>query len=455
MTQRAIEAEGRNALKWGIAAVSMTRPTVPNQLRPQDGLYTALERSAQGVKAEIIGTLNEIVHAPSDAVGLPRRIASPTTEIVTLTVTPTGYLLEPTTGRLQESHRDIQHDLRHPERPRSAVGAIAAGLAQIHAAGRKPPVFISCDNVSENGRTLQRAVANFAALRDDKLASWIESHVTFPGTMVDRIVPTLTHADHEDAERLTGLQDAAPVSMEPFAQWIIEDFQGARPRWDLAGARFVADARPFELAKLRLLNGTHMLLAYLGGLAGYKTIADTMSDPLFAAFAESFMLREQGMTLSMSPTELSGYVAQLTERLCNPAIRHDVSRIGRNGSTKMATRLVRPLRENLSAGRATPCAILTMAAWIRWFAPQGPKAPHLHVTDPRKDALSALFNETAADPLLQARRFLAQTEIFGPELPDHETIVQQLAASLEDLAKLPVREVLRRRLLSQRGHTAL
>ncbi len=445
-TQRAIEAQGEEGLRWGIAAASMTRMTVPGQLQPQDGLYTLLERSAAGTRAEIIGTLREVIHAPTDPKPLPQRIADPQTRIVTLTITPPGYLLEPASGRLQKDHLDVLHDLRHPAHPRSAIGAIAYGLRKVRDAGTVPPVIISCDNVSDNGRTLRRAVANFAAMRDDTLASWIDANVCFPNTMVDRIVPAATSADREDAERLLGLYDAAPVSMEPYIQWVIEEFDGPRPLWEAAGAQFVRDVRPFELAKLRLLNGTHMLLAYLGALAGYKTIAETVADPLFAELAEAFMLREQGATLDMAPDRLRAYVADLMARLRNPAIRHDVSRIGRNGSAKFATRLMRPLRENLQEGRSGPCTILVAAAWIRWFTQHETKGPQVLLIDQKKDEMKRLCAAAGGDPMVLARSFLGLEEVFGPKLPNHEAVVEELARDLHDLATLPVREVVRDRL---------
>lgn len=445
-TQRAIEAEGKEGLRWGIAAASMTRTIVPDQLRPQNGLYTALERSEAGTKAEISAVLREIIHAPTDPLGLPARIADPRTKIVTLTITPTGYLLEPSSGRLMDRHKDIQHDLLRPLRPRSAVGAVALGLERIYAEGGRPPVIISCDNISENGRTLRGAVVNFASLRSGRLAGWIERNVHFPNTMVDRIVPSGSAADRDEALRLTGLADAAPVSMEPFLQWVIEAFPGPRPRWEAAGAQFVADVAPYELAKLRMLNGVHMMLAYLGALAGYKTIAETMADPYLAGCAESFMLHEQGATLDMRPEKIQAYTDVLMGRLRNPAIRHDVSRIGRNGSSKMATRLVRALLENLDAGRGAPFTILTIAAWISWFTLRQGKARGLTVTDPRREALQALADAAGDDPLAQAREFLGQTEIFGPEMQARAALVQELALALKELRDLPVRDVLRRRL---------
>jgi fructuronate reductase len=343
-------------------------------------------------------------------------------------------------------HPDILHDLNQAERPRSAVGTIVYGLDRVRRQGGAPPVILSCDNVSANGRTLRQAVLDFAGLLDDKLAGWIAHNVRFPNTMVDRIVPATTDADRRDAARLLGLHDAAPVSVEPFLQWVIEEFDGPRPLWEEAGARFVTDVESFEVAKLRLLNGTHMLLAYLGALAGYKTIADTVADPLFRQFAEAFMLREQGPTVDFSPAERRAYATQLLHRLRNPAIRHEVGRVGRDGSVKLATRLMRPLRENLMAGRNGSCTILGIAAWIRGFALRDTSGTQVHLIDPSKDQMKDLCEETGEDHALQAESFLRLEEVFGPELPNHDEVVAELAQALRDLHLHPVRDVVRSRL---------
>lgn len=441
-TQRAIEAEGTAGLRWGIASASMRRPEAAALLAPQDGLYTLIERQRSGPRAEIIGSIREVLHAPSDRRGLPARIADPETRIVTLTVTAAGYLLHPATHRLDANHPDIRHDLGAPARPRSAIGALAAGLARVRARGGRPPAILSCDNVAANGRTLRRAVADFAALHDDGLATWIEAAVPFPNSMVDRIVPVPDEADRADAHRLTGLEDAAALSAEPFLQWMIEDFSGDRPHWEAAGARFVPDVAPFEQAKLRLLNGTHMLLAYLGALADHDTIAETMADPQLRDLARDFM-REQGATLAMPPAEREAYVETLLQRLGNPAIRHEVARIARNGSAKMATRMIAPMRENLEAGRATPGAVLAIAAWIRCFALRDTSGTTVQAIDPRREALRALCERVGEDHPRLAREFLAQDAIFGPELPRHDAVVRDLGRALRALHRHPLHEAVR------------
>lgn len=442
-TQRAIEAEGAGGLRWGIASAALRRRTTPDLLWPQDGLYTLMRRDETGTKAEIVGSLAEIVHAPSDAIGLPARLADERTRIVTLTVTADGYLLEPSTGRLQADHAAIRADLETPAQPQTPVGILAAGLAEKRRLGGTPPVILSCDNLAANGSTLRQAVMDFADLipHSDGLSGWIAANVQFPETMVDRIVPVPGDADIEDAARLTGLRDLAPVSCEPFLQWVIEAFDGPRPAWEAAGAQFVTDVAPFEQAKLRLLNGSHMLLAYLGALAGLPTIADTVDDPDFHRFIERFMLREQGATLSLSESELGGYVGELLHRLHNPAIRHEVDRIGRNGSVKLATRLMAPMRENLLAGRDVRCTTLGLAAWIRWFALRDTSGTEVRLNDPQATDFRALCERIGENFDAQASAFLDMEEVFGPPLPNHDRVVAELGAALRALHERDVRDL--------------
>lgn len=416
VTQRAIELEGAQGLRWGIASASMHRPTTPELLRPQGGLYTVMERDADGTRSEVIGSLGEIIHAPGDQLGLPERMANPAIRLVTLTVTANGYTLEPSSDRLNVDHPHVIHDLEASRRPKSAVGNLARGLDLIKRRGGVPPVIISCDNVSSNGQTLRQAVIDFAALRDDKLAAWIGEHVQFPSTMVDRIVPATRPADIAEAAGLLGLSDLAPISAEPFLAWVIENFEGERPLWDHAGARFVNKVEPFELAKLRLLNGTHMLLAYVGAVAGYGTIAAASRDERLGALARRFMLDEQSIGLELSAAELVSDVDRLMARLRNPAIRHEVSRIGRNGSIKLATRIMTPLRENVDAGRSVDIALLAIACWISWQAPDAEVRYGIKPQDPHLSRLQALYVAAQGRPEALARRFTAQEDIFGPPL---------------------------------------
>ncbi|MFI9508121.1 mannitol dehydrogenase family protein [Nocardia sp. NPDC052566] len=445
LTQHAMNAAADP--RWGIAAVAMTRPTVVDALRAQDNLYTTLLHDDGDARVEVVGSITETVHAPTDRIGVPARMADPNIKIVTLTVTASGYCISPVTGRLDAACDAVHHDIRCPATPVSPIGMLVRGLEAVRKRGGTPPVVISCDNLCENGRKLRGAVIDLASLRDDGLADWIARNVQFPNSVVDRIVQPGSPADLAVARNcLGGIEDHAPVSAEPFMTWTIENFDGERPRWEDAGAHFVDDVTDYELAKLRLLNASHMLLAYLGALAGYSTIAEATADPALAALARQFMLREQGPTLALPPAELRRTVDGLIRRFRNPAICHDMTRVGRNGSDKMVPRVVAAMCENIAAGRPTPGATLLIAAWIRWFTETQRPNAIMEVIDPRLESLTKSASQP--DPYRRAREFLWRADIFGT-LPDPDRVQRQVGDALAELAGDRVDTVVRRRLLPE------
>ena len=214
-------------------------------------------------------------------------MTDPHVRIVTLTVTEKGYCHDPATGELDEAHPDIVHDLAHPQQPQSAPGLIvealrrrrAAGHRALHGAHLRQP-SVQRPHGAPDPDALRRA------RRSPILAAFVADEVACPSTMVDRIVPATTDEDRARIEKALGFRDAWPVVTEPFTQWVIEDrFPQGRPAWEKAGAEFVADVEPYEQMKLRLLNGSHSTLAYLGYLAGYETVSDAMADPAFERLA--------------------------------------------------------------------------------------------------------------------------------------------------------------------------
>ena len=274
----------RGDLRWGTLGASLRSPETRDALAPQDGLYTVAVRDEQGERLQVVGSVGTLMVAPENPQALLAAMASPTVGIVSLTVTEKGYCHAPATGDLDERHPDIVHDLAHPKASRSAPGLIVEALRLRRAAGVPAFTALCCDNLPHNGATLKRVLVRFATLRDLDLGRFVAGELRCPSTMVDRIVPATTDADREAIAGKLGFHDAWPVLTEPFSQWVVEDdFAAGRPDWDAVGATFVSDVAPFELAKLRLLNGSHSALAYLGNLAGHETVADTMAAPGFAA----------------------------------------------------------------------------------------------------------------------------------------------------------------------------
>lgn len=401
---------------WGICGVSLKTPRAVEPLAAQDGLYTLLTRSGDGTTiARVIGALRETIFAGAARSKLIARFGDPRITVVTATVTEKGYCHDPATGLLNEAHPDIAHDLAHPDAPESAIGLFVAGMAARRAANAGPLTFVCCDNLPHNGRMVEGLVQSFAARRGNGLAGWIRDRVTFPSTMVDRIVPATTSTDCADAERLTGMHDEATVTAEAFGQWIIEDrFSAARPRWEDAGAQLVADVAPFETMKLRLLNGSHSTLAYLGFLAGHETIWQACSDPLLARLVQRQMAEEIIPTLVAPPgIDLAAYCAQLMTRFRNRALPHRTLQIAMDGSQKLPQRLLGTVRDRIAAGARFRHLALAVAGWIRYASGTDERGCEIAVSDP----LAAAFARTTAaaghDPARIAAGFLDLAPVFG------------------------------------------
>jgi fructuronate reductase len=421
---------------WGIIGVSLQRPDQRDLLAPQDGLYSALQRDGSGTQARVVGSVLSVLVAPEDPAAVVALLAAPATSIVTLTVTEKGYCHNPATGRLEPSHPDIVHDLAHPDAPRSAVGFLVAGLAARRAAALKPFVVVTCDNLPSNGRLLAGLVRDFAALCDGALADWIAMNVAFPATMVDRIVPAMTPADADDATAAIGLTDAAPVSHEPFRQWVIEDRFGdaERPAWERAGAQIVADVAPFEHMKLRLLNGSHSALAYLGYLAGRETIYDAVSDPVLNGFVRRLWDEIIPMVPPPPGTDLHAYTDSLLARFANPTVRHRTWQIAMDGSQKLPQRLLGTIRERLHAGLQIPSLALAVAAWIRYVGGVDEAGQPIDVRDPLATQLRNVASGADA-----VKRVLSVEQIFGTDLPNDSAFVTPVTDAYRRLLEHGVR----------------
>jgi fructuronate reductase len=399
-TQRALAVESG---AWGIVAVNLRGRDVPDSLNAQNRLYTLTTRGPGGETDEVVGAIVEALYAPGDPASVIARLADPATRIVTLTVTEKGYCHVPATGDLDTAHPDIATDLAAPRAPRSAIGLLAAGLAEVKRLGHTPPAILSCDNLPGNGRVLAKLVRQFAGHLDASLASWIESKVRFPATMVDRIVPATTESDRQALRARGGYFDRACVVAEPFAQWVIEDWDGPRPAWAQTGVQIVPDVAPYERAKLRLLNGAHSMLAYRGLLAGHATVAEAMADSVLASTARGLMAEAAANLAPVPGLDLDRYADSLLARFANPGMRHRLAQIAMDGSQKLPQRLLGTIADSLAAGRQCPEAFAAVAGWIEFVRRQGAK-----LDDPLAGRLAAARDLDA---------MLAIEAVFGRDLP--------------------------------------
>jgi fructuronate reductase len=421
--------------RWGICGVSLKTPRAVEPLAAQDGLYTLLLRESDGVSARVIGALRETLFAGASRPALIARFADPRIAIVTATVTEKGYCHDPASGALNEAHPDIVHDLAFPEAPESAIGLLVAGLAARRAANAGPLTFVCCDNLPHNGRMVEGLVHAFAQRQDAALARWISDHVTFPSTMVDRIVPATTDADVAEAERQLGVHDAAPVTAEPYGQWVIEDrFASARPRWEDAGGQIVRDVAPFEVMKLRLLNGSHSTLAYLGFLLGHDYVWQASRDPLIATLIERQMAEEIVPTLRPPPgIDLHAYCGELVQRFGNAALPHKTRQIAMDGSQKLPQRLLGTVRDRLAAGAPLVHLPLAIAGWIRYASGSDERGGRIDVQDPLAERFRAIVREANGDPGPVADGFLDLASVFGADLVAHYAFREAVRAHVIQL----------------------
>ncbi|WP_092297407.1 mannitol dehydrogenase family protein [Bradyrhizobium sp. Ghvi] len=435
---------GAGSSSWGIIGASLRSPETRNALAPQDHLYTVAVRAAEGTAHRIIGALLDSVVARENPAALIERMADPAIRIVSLTVTEKGYCHTPQTGDLDERHPDVVHDLNNIDAPRSAPGFIVAALARRRTLGIPPFTVLCCDNLAANGHTVQRIVTQFAALRSKDLGKWIADTVAFPCTMVDRIVPETTQADREALAAALGLRDAWPVMTEPFTQWVVEDrFCAGRPDLAAAGIELVTDVKPFELMKLRLLNASHSALAYLGYLAGYETIADTMQDPHFARLAARVM-EEAAVTLTMpAGTDLAAYRASLLKRFSNPALHHRTWQIAMDGSQKLPQRLLGAIQDRLARNLPIATHALAVAGWMRYVSAIDEQGRAIDVRDPLAAELASLAHEAGPVAERLAPALLGVAKVFGP-LGAEPRLREAVTAALGQLYKDGARRAVER-----------
>ncbi|MCD0503895.1 mannitol dehydrogenase family protein [Bordetella petrii] len=453
VTDMAMAASGD--LRWGIVGVSLRNPATRDALAPQDGLYTLSLRDADASGAareslSVVGAVLRVLAAAEDPGAVLEHIAHPDTRIVSLTITEKGYGHEPATGRLRRDAPDTVHDLAHPHAPRGAIGMLVHGLARRRDAGRGPLTLLCCDNLPSNGDTLRGLVLEFAAAVDAGLHGWIERHCAFPNSMVDRIVPRTTDADRQRIAQRLGCEDAWPVMGEPFLEWVIEDnFAAGRPAWDQpGGARFVRSAAPFEQLKLRMVNGPHSALAYLGASAGLPTVSQAMADPALRAYVDALMREEIAPTLPAVPgVDLDAWRARLLARFANPALPHRTQQIAMDGSQKLPQRLLGTVRDRLRAGQGYQRLALAVAGWMHYLRGRDEQGAAYSIDDPLADELRALLaradqGQGEGADLRRTQALVGYIPVFG-DLAGHDAFTHAVAHHAAVLRVQGVRAALR------------
>ncbi len=430
---------------WGIVGASLRRPDTRDALAAQDFLYTVLARSSSETSTRVIGSILDVLVAEEQRRELIGVMCNPDTRIVSLTVTEKGYCHDPATGNLRTDHPDILHDLADPGNPVSAPGLIVRTLQLRRAAGIDPFTVLSCDNLPANGETAQKVLTQFAELRGAQLADFISGKVCFPSTMVDRIVPSTTDEDRDLVAEATGFRDAWPVVTEPFSQWVMEErFSAGRPAFETVGVEMVSDVKPYELMKLRMLNGSHSSLAYLGYLVGYRFVSEAIAEPVLARFIHALMTEEVMPTLPPALGDVSSYRDALVQRFANPALKHRTWQIAMDGSQKLPQRLLDTIRTRLMRNQSIRLAALGVAAWMRYVTGTDESGDAIDIRDPIAERLRIIAATAGGNPQQLVEGFLQLREVFGEDLPQNEILRNVLGTHLSCLFQFGALETTRR-----------
>ena len=414
---------------WGVVGVGLRSAAMRDALRPQDHLYTVVERSSAGERARVIGSMVDYHFAPDSPETVLDVLTDERTRLVTMTVTGNAYRIDAISGEFVPD-ADVLADVADPDRPRTLFGYIVTALDRRRRAGLPPFTVLSCDNMQANGEAARAAVVGFAQLRDAELARWIDAHVAFPGSMVDRITPSTSLADRDDVARRFGVADRWPVITEPFSQWVMEDeFCNGRPPLEDVGVQFVPDVGDHELMKTRLLNASHSAMGHLGVLAGIVGVPDLLAQPLLRRYVTRLMADEIGPLLPVpAGTDLAEYQRSLLRRFSDPAISDRLDRLCRRGSSKVPLYLLPSLRAALAQRRPAELLTLAAAGFCRHLHGVDLQGNALVLADDRAEELQALARAGGTDP----RPLLDPPSLFG-DLGADPAFVRALGRALEEL----------------------
>jgi len=430
------------ALDWGICGVGVMPADrrMKQVLDAQDGLYTLVLKHSDGTyEPRVIGSIVEYLYAPDDPEAVIEKMAAESTRIVSLTITEGGYNVSDLTGEFDVTNPDVVHDLEPGAVPRTTFGLITEALRRRWTRGLGPFTIMSCDNLQDNGYRSKRVFTAFARLRDPELGAWVEREASFPNSMVDRITPVTTDADRAEVRERFGIDDRWPVVCEPYTQWVLEDaFTAGRPPYEQVGVQVVDQVEPYELMKLRLLNGSHQAMAYFGYLAGYRLVHEAAQDPLFQAFLLGYMDFEATPTLAPVPgVDLRGYKYTLLERFSNPQVRDTIARLCAESSDRIPKWLLPVVREQLANGGEIRRSAAVVASWARYAEGVDEAGQPIEVVDRLRDTLMQLARRQHEDP----DAFIANRDVFG-DLVDQKPFVFAYQSALASLHQRGARATL-------------
>lgn len=430
--------ERGEGLDWAIVGAGLMPydRIMRDRLRNQDWLTTIVELDPKGLSAQVCASMIDFIDV--DPAVLIDRLCQSDIRIVSLTITEGGYFVDPTTGGFDVSHPEILADLENPDKASTVFGVLVAALIRRKAMGTAPFTIMSCDNLPENGHMARQAVVGYARAVSAEEAAWIEENVAFPNGMVDCITPATGDRERALIEETFDIEDAAPVVCEPFRQWVLEDkFSAGRPALEKVGVEFVTDVAPYELMKLRILNGGHAAIAYPGALLGHHFVHDAMADPLIRAYLTKLESEEILPTVPEIPgVSFQTYLATIMERFSNAAVGDTISRLCLDGSNRQPKFILPTIHDRLDNSLAVTGLALEIALWCRYCLGADEDGRFLQIEDENAPLLQAwaksAFSETQTTDW---------PEIFGPLATD-SVFLSQFDTAVGKLRTLGVADTL-------------
>lgn len=427
---------------WGLvgAGVFAGEKVGREKLKEQDWLTTVVEQDAGHMQARVTAAMVDFIE-PGDAAAVVKKLADPAIRIVSLTITEGGYFIDPASGKFDPENPAIAADARSIDAPSTVFGLIVSGLKARRASGQKPFTVMSCDNIPHNGRVTADAVVGLARLADRSLADWIADNVAFPNGMVDRITPATTDRERGILAEKFGVEDNWPVFCEPFRQWVLEDrFTAGRPALETVGVQFVKDVSPFELMKIRILNGGHATIAYPAGLMDIHFVHEAMENPLVRGFLKKLEQDEIIPTVPPVPdTNLQDYFALIERRFSNPKIGDTIRRLCLDGSNRQPKFIIPTIADRLKAGRSADGLALESALWCRYCAGTTDSGAVIEPNDPNWDRMQKTARAAKDDP----KAWLSMADIYG-DVGKSPAFAASFAKSLASLWQDGAAETLKR-----------
>jgi mannitol 2-dehydrogenase len=397
---------------WAVigAGVRAADALVREKLAEQDWLTTVVEQEAHATRARIVGSMIDFI-PPGDGAAVLEALARPGIRIVSLTITEGGYYISPATQRFDAAHPDIVFDAQDIGAPKTAFGLIVEALRRRRSAGVAPFAVMSCDNIPGNGHVTENAVAGLAELVDSELAAWIRREVAFPNSMVDRITPATTDRERGVLEESFGLEDNWPVFCEEFRQWVLEDkFPAGRPALEKVGVTFTSDVAPYELMKIRILNGGHAAIAYPAALLDIHFVHEAMEDAQIGAFLKTLTKDEIIPTVPPPPeVDLDGYRELISRRFANPKIGDTIARLCFAGSDRQPKFVLPVAADRLKFGGGVDGLALVSALWCRYCHGETESGATIEPNDPIWERVQTTARRARHDP----KAFLEMGDIFG------------------------------------------